>query len=405
MSYQGCYENCPFPFEGSPFLTFNMDNVLKDEFPMFETINELSQCFDTQLRLDDHPKIYPENKLFGQDLESNYSMDAWYVESIQSLFEIIDLDQKQETFLEQEKPVLILDTTKKVDNLSKINKVKITEVEDINVSSQVISCKPDSTSAESQASKKVKRSKKASKKKKTSKSFLACDEISTDATSDCSSDISDQILRGLNGDFSLTGEDNEATPTKRRGRPEIIKDVSQETLGDYFRDFTLVLLMKGSSDQRIDAKTASVARQLKKVSDVFLKHIGSKCQYKSKKLNVVVRAYLKSFVLGFCKYFHLEDAPNKEELFLHYIALCFPESKVRRIIDCLVKQGFKPCEYFEPIKASLKLRKLAAKWSFQELFKANSCFKIIESEIIVLAPELNPSASKDTLEILKKLMD
>jgi hypothetical protein len=76
MSYQGCYENCPFLFEGSPFLTFDMDNALKDEFPRFETINDLSQCFDTQLRLDDHPKLDPENKLFGQDLESNCSMDA-----------------------------------------------------------------------------------------------------------------------------------------------------------------------------------------------------------------------------------------------------------------------------------------------------------------------------------------
>jgi hypothetical protein len=53
-----------------------------------------------------------------------------------------------------------------------------------------------------------------------------------------------------------------------------------------------------------------------------------------------VKAYLKTFVLGFLKYFKLEDYPQKEKLFLEFIVLSFPKEKLTSIIDVLKAQKF-----------------------------------------------------------------
>lgn len=405
-SFKDLAEISSFPNDEFLFGVSDIEELLWANPHGLQSIIEISEDRSDRLWCNENEGSAPENQLFeGENIDLFCLVNPCPIESDQSLFEAIDREDKPDLIHGQDESLLILYTTNREEILSKINSEKAGESEDIEVNTQEVGSKHDSTSADSDNEVDKKRLAKSTPKKwKLSTPSIDSDEDSMSTASECNYDLAGQILRGLNGDFSLTEDKTEVDPKKKRGRPEVTKDVSPEALNSAFAKFAKSFWVKASSRQRIDAKTATLARHLKKITDVFLKYIGSKCQYKSKELNVVLRAYLKSFVLGFCKFFHLEDAPNKDELFLHYIVLCFPEKKVLRILGRLQKQGFKPCGYFKSLKDSLKLRKLAAKWSFQDLFKTNFCFKIIFPKIIETIPDLNISDPSRISEILGDLM-
>lgn len=158
----------------------------------------------------------------------------------------------------------------------------------------------------------------------------------------------------------------------KRGRPENQIDLSNKAMHRLHKKWISELKMKLKNDQRSDARTATVCRFIKKSPDIFLKYIGSKCQYKSREVYKVVRSYLKSFVQGFICYLGLEDYPHKFELFLDYITLCFPDTKVKSILEILKNQTSISLDAYKTLIGHLKIRKSASKKSFQELYRVNS---------------------------------
>lgn len=77
----------------------------------------------------------------------------------------------------------------------------------------------------------------------------------------------------------------------KRGRPEYIKDCDDPILDDLLNQWEKELERRLCREQRSDALFASVGRYIKKIPDLFLKYIGSKCQYKSKGKNIIVLNY------------------------------------------------------------------------------------------------------------------
>lgn len=182
-----------------------------------------------------------------------------------------------------------------------------------------------------------------------------------------------QIKRGLKGDFeTLTSKRINQSGLKKRGRPEEEKDTSISVLRMKYSAWQELLVTKAKKNQRSDAKTASIARHIKKMSDYFLKHIGSKCQYKSKDLSAVVRSYLKSFMTGFVKFFKLQKYSDLFTLFLDFIVLCFPESKVTEIVKELKNQNCLSEGESIHLLSQLTIRKSASKASFTNLYDANT---------------------------------
>jgi hypothetical protein len=107
----------------------------------------------------------------------------------------------------------------------------------------------------------------------------------------------------------------------KRGRPESSIDCNPAKLKKLMYNWEKGLIKRLERGQRSDAKFATVSRYIKKLPDIFLKYIGSKCQYKSKEIRVVLRAYLKSFLKGFISMFPCPNNIGYEELFYDYIIL------------------------------------------------------------------------------------
>ena len=68
----------------------------------------------------------------------------------------------------------------------------------------------------------------------------------------------------------------------KRGRPEDVKDTRPIVLMNLLNRWEAELDRRLTRDQRSDAQFASVGRYIKKLPDIFLKYVGSKCQYKSR---------------------------------------------------------------------------------------------------------------------------
>jgi hypothetical protein len=102
--------------------------------------------------------------------------------------------------------------------------------------------------------------------------------------------LSEQIEQAILFHFEPA---KEAEPKIKRGRPECFIDCRMEKLKEIMRKWEIGLSKRLDKDQRSDAKFATVGRYIKRLPDVFLKYIGSKCQYKSKEITVVMKSYLK----------------------------------------------------------------------------------------------------------------
>jgi hypothetical protein len=115
--------------------------------------------------------------------------------------------------------------------------------------------------------------------------------------------------------------EDDSEPKVKRGRPEAVKDCNPLVLKSLLNNWERELDRRMGKMQRSDAQFATVGRYIKKLPDIFLKYIGSKCQYKSKDIRVVLRTYLKSFLKGFYGMFSCPDHITLEDLFLDYIIL------------------------------------------------------------------------------------
>mgnify|MGYP006280798273 CR=1 FL=1 len=177
-------------------------------------------------------------------------------------------------------------------------------------------------------------------------------------------------------------EDSEDTSSvKGRGRPPIYKDTSLEALSGIYDKWERSILNQRLINQRKDARFATIARQIKKLPDFFLKYIGSRCKYKSSNIYEVLKSYLKSFKFGFAPLFRLNNRSDLHDLFIDYMVLCFPESKIQEIIYNLHIEGFITNNKYLYIRNQISWRKKASKEAFTYIYKQNSCFRIITDSL------------------------
>lgn len=189
----------------------------------------------------------------------------------------------------------------------------------------------------------------------------------------------------------------------RRGRPEDIKDCSPQKLIGLFKAWEQELIRRLNRDQRSDAFFASVGRFMKKIPDIFLKYIGSKCQYKAKDIRIVLRSYLKSFLNGFIVVFPIPEKYDKVDVFWDYCILAFPDSKVKSIFELMRNEGSMTKERHMLKLEQLKIRIKASKMSYKDLWNANKCFQIICSSLSNHFTVLNGNNLKRILNVLRYL--
>lgn len=188
------------------------------------------------------------------------------------------------------------------------------------------------------------------------------------------SGIMDQITKTI---ISHQNPNKIVNDTPKRGRPENIKSWDPCVLTALLQKWEDDLVKKMRKDQRIDALFASVSRFFKKIPDVFLKYIGSRCQFKSRDIWSVLRSYLKSFLKGYLVIFSCEEGTNLSELFLDYVCLCFPTTKVTEILNKWLAEGSIKDELYNDKINQLVLRKKASKKAFKDFYKANVCLRTI----------------------------
>jgi hypothetical protein len=217
-------------------------------------------------------------------------------------------------------------------------------------------------------------------------------------------DVKNQIYRALvKHDFNLLPLTDEEKKCKKRGRKEKQIDVSYAALFSFFEKWLKGFGKKAKKLRRTNTKYTTLYLHIKHFNIELVNHVGSKHQYKSFYLDLVLRSYLKTFMLGFITLFDLKDSENKLELFLNFIVLCFPEKKVTRILERLQQQCSIYGEYFDKFKEALQDQRNPLRRSFQNRFKTNLCFKIICSSVKEHAHSIDRKSRDRILEFLAGL--
>ena len=167
----------------------------------------------------------------------------------------------------------------------------------------------------------------------------------------------------------------------KRGRPEDVKDCTVLALEDLMLKWESELISRLKRDQRSDAFFASVGRYIKKIPDLFLKYIGSKCQYKSRNIRTVLRSYLKCFMSGFLPMFPLPDKSQNFKgfinVFLDFCILSFPDAKIRKLITIMKDEEAITVDQCIAKLHCCRIRIKASKMSYKALYDSNSCFQLI----------------------------
>lgn len=191
-------------------------------------------------------------------------------------------------------------------------------------------------------------------------------------------DMGGQVIRSLyeSNYIQASRYSNEAT-LKPSGRPEVIRIPDEEEMEDVFEGhFNGKKILK--KKQRSDAKNTTTIRHIKKFPDAILKHMGSKCQYKSKELDMVLRQYLLCFKEGYLKFCDLDPSEDLVKHFLDFIVLSFPESKVFAILEILERKAFLlHCLNYKSLVEQLVIRKYSSKRMLGYLYSSNICLQHI----------------------------
>ena len=103
------------------------------------------------------------------------------------------------------------------------------------------------------------------------------------------------------------------------------------------------------------------------------------------------------FVLGFLPYFGLHPDVSKFDLFLDFIVLFFPESKLQTILNELLEAKSLSRERFDDLSSQLKIRTSPSKASFHKLYLCNSSFKLIITKVLQNLSRMNLS-KEDIIE-------
>jgi len=121
-------------------------------------------------------------------------------------------------------------------------------------------------------------------------------------------------------------------------------------------------------------------------------------------IDLVTESYCNAFVLGFLPYFGLHPDVSKFDLFLDFVVLYFPQSKVQTILNELVKEKSLSRERFDALKSQFKIRKLTSKALFHELYLCNSSFKLIITKVLANLSRMNLSKEDIIEKTLKNLI-
>lgn len=190
-------------------------------------------------------------------------------------------------------------------------------------------------------------------------------------------DFGDQITRALyHSDYTQASRLIEEVKT---GRHETDRSITKDGVASLLRHHMNHKIL--TKDQRSDAKTTSIIRHIKKLPDVILKKIGSKCQYKSGELDMVLRQYLRCFKEGYLKFFTLDQGEDIVKHFLDFIVLAFPEKKVFSILTVLERQDFLLQHQLDSkaIKSQVVIRKDSSKRALVNLYSNNCCLQYISN--------------------------
>jgi hypothetical protein len=217
-------------------------------------------------------------------------------------------------------------------------------------------------------------------------------------------DLGGQIIRSIYlNDYTAASRVEIPLFHLLRGRSEKVKNPSKSDLDQLFLEHMAVL--GKPSKQRLDARTSTICRILKKIPTIFLKDISSKSQYKSNEIDFILRAYLFSFKKWFLEFYDLDEGTDKVKLFLDYIVLSFPEKKVKVILTILQKHDL--LSYYcklDSLKEQVGIRTKASKSNFIQLIEANNCFKLICSQMLNKLSELGGTIHENDVEILKRVL-
>ena len=121
-------------------------------------------------------------------------------------------------------------------------------------------------------------------------------------------------------------------------------------------------------------------------------------------IDLVTESYCNAFVLGFLPYFGLHPDASKFDLFLDFVVLYFPQSKVQTILNELVEEKSLSRERFDVLKSQFKIRTSPSKSKFHELYLCNSSFDLIIIKVLTNLSRMNLSKEDIIEKTLKKII-
>jgi len=177
---------------------------------------------------------------------------------------------------------------------------------------------------------------------------------------------------------------------KIRLKIENNRDLDEDTLEkDILNFLKLIHNSTNRETQNKYSRRISIARKLKKIPYCIFKTLSTMYRYKNTKINLVTESYCMVFVLGFLPYFGLHPDVSKFDLFLDFIVLFFPESKVKTTLNELLETKSLSRERFDNLSVQLTIRTHASKASFHKLYLCNSSFKLIIAKVLENLSRMN----------------
>ncbi|CAI2370982.1 unnamed protein product [Moneuplotes crassus] len=193
---------------------------------------------------------------------------------------------------------------------------------------------------------------------------------------------------------------------KSRGRPRLIKDVSEEALWKQVIDRFSRRANKRVERQRTDARNTSMCRNFKSVVDYILKYVGSKCRYKSNKIENYIESYAEAFAVGFVPIiFGGQSTLNKVKTFCEFIVFSYPAPKVKTILGKCMDEGLLHEAEYESLMSQLKERKNSSMSNFKKLASENSCFERLLLKILSKLPLMNLNDEEGYKKVLEKVLN
>ncbi|CAI2371246.1 unnamed protein product [Moneuplotes crassus] len=191
-----------------------------------------------------------------------------------------------------------------------------------------------------------------------------------------------------------------------RGRPRANKNVSEEALwkqviGEFSRRAN-----KRIRSQRTDARNTLMCWNFRRVANYILKYVGSKCSYKSNKIEDYIKPYAEAFTVGFVPIiFGGQSTLNKVKTFCEFIVLSYSAPKVKTILGKCMDEGLLHESEYQSLMNQLRERKNSSMSNFKKLASENSCFERLLLEILSKLPLMNLNDEEGYKKVLEMILN